>query len=465
MLMSLTALAGGTVLYLLLRKRFARGVDGAPLVPHVDGRSVFDHLLVLVSWRGARVLERWLGTNRLQVQLRWLVMLSLAAACWAVWRHGLEIAAVPVRDPDIPLALLWAIGMACAVGAAWQAKFHRLVALMLTGGAGLVTCVTFVWFSAPDLALTQLLVEIVTTVLILLGLRWLPKRIPFKFTWAGARAALPRRAFDLTVALAAGAGLGTLAYAVMTRRPPDTISDFFVTRAYPEGGGTNVVNVILVDFRGFDTLGEITVLGAVAIAVYALLRRFRPARESIEAPTQQQAQDDKSFHDDMMLPLYLMRLMFAAIFVLAMYLLLRGHNLPGGGFVAGLTMAVALILQYMAGGVRWAEARLNVRPVRLIGLGLGTACATGLGAWFFMHPFLTSHTAHVELPLVGELDLPSAFMFDIGVFLLVVGATTLILIALSHQSIRVHHHHPASPTPSPKTPARETRETHSPVVS
>ena len=112
---------------------------------------------------------------------------------------------------------------ACAIAAAWQAKFHRLAALILTGAAGLVTCVTFVWFSAPDLALTQLLVEIVTTVLILLGLRWLPKRIPFKFTWAGARAAMPRRAFDLTVALAAGAGLGTLAYAVMTRRPPDTI--------------------------------------------------------------------------------------------------------------------------------------------------------------------------------------------------------------------------------------------------
>ena len=74
------------------------------------------------------------------------------------------------------LALVWAIGAACALGAAWQAKFHRLAALILLGGTGLVVCVTFVWFSAPDLALTQLLVEVVTTVLLLLGLRWLPKR-------------------------------------------------------------------------------------------------------------------------------------------------------------------------------------------------------------------------------------------------------------------------------------------------
>jgi multicomponent K+:H+ antiporter subunit A len=137
-----------------------------------------------------------------------------------------------------------------------------------------------------------------------------------------------------------------------------------------------------------------------------------------------------------------------------MYLLFRGHNLPGGGFVAGLTMAVALILQYMAGGVRWAEARLDLRPVRLIGLGLATACATGIGAWLFAHPFLTSHTAHVDVPLLGELHLPSAFLFDLGVFLLVVGATALILIALSHQSIRVHHYH-AIPPANARSPSLE----------
>jgi multicomponent K+:H+ antiporter subunit A len=128
--------------------------------------------------------------------------------------------------------------------------------------------------------------------------------------------------------------------------------------------------------------------------------------------------------------------MFPVIAVLAFYLLARGHNLPGGGFVAGITLAVAVILQYMAGGTRWAESRLAIRPARWIGSGLLLAGATGAGAWLFGYPFLTSHTAHLALPLLGELHLPSAFFFDLGVFSLVVGATGLILIALAHQSVR-----------------------------
>ena len=109
--------------------------------------------------------------------------------------------------------------------------------------------------------------------------------------------------------------------------------------------------------------------------------------------------------------------MFPGIGVLALYLLLRGHNLPGGGFVAGLTMAVAFILQYMAGGTRWVEERWTFSPVRLMGVGLFWQCGAGLGAWLFGHPFLTSHTfAHFDLPLIGNFTLPTAFIFDIGVF-------------------------------------------------
>ena len=138
-----------------------------------------------------------------------------------------------------------------------------------------------------------------------------------------------------------------------------------------------------------------------------------------------------------MVPAVLMRLMFPAIGVLAIYLLMRGHNLPGGGFVAGLTMAVAIILQYMAGGTRWVEDRLNFRPVRLMGVGLLLAAATGAGAWVFGYPFLTSHTAHVDLPLHRRTaPAECASSFDLGVFSLVVGATALILIALAHQSTR-----------------------------
>jgi multicomponent K+:H+ antiporter subunit A len=436
LLMSFMALGGGVVLYTALRRYLARGADGAPLLPHIDARRAFDVALVTVSLRWARVLQDRVGTQRLQPQLRWLVVLTVAAALWPPYESGLTLATPTSRGFEAVLALVWAVGAACAVAAARMAKFHRLAALMLAGGTGLITCVTFVWFSAPDLALTQLLVEVVTAVLLLLGLRWLPKRIPFQSTWAGARAALPRRLLDFAIALAAGGGLATIAYAVMTRPRSEGIASFFVTRAYPEGGGTNVVNVILVDFRGFDTLGEITVLGAVALAVYALLRRFRPARESVHPPPQQRLQSAASAADDLMVPAVIMRAMFPAITVLAIYLLFRGHNLPGGGFVAGLTFAVAVILQYMAAGTRRVEDRLDIRPMWLIGLGLVLAAATGAGALLFEHPFLTSHTAHVSLPLLGELHLPSAFFFDLGVFSVVVGATTLILIALAHQSLR-----------------------------
>ena len=122
--------------------------------------------------------------------------------------------------------------------------------------------------------------------------------------------------------------------------------------------------------------------------------------------------------------------------MLALYRLLRGHNLPGGGFAAGITMAAGIILQYMAGGTRWVEQRLVIRPDRWMGAGLLLAGATGAGSWIFAHPFLTSHTAHLDLPLLGELHVPSAVFFDLGVFALVVGATGLMLIALAHQSVR-----------------------------
>src|SRR5699024_7597029 len=146
-------------------------------------------------------------------------------------------------------------------GSAASAKYHRPAALMLAGGAGLCTVITFAWLSAPDLALTQLTVEVVTMVLILLGLRWLPPRVigegdgeaPIRYTIL----AILRRSRDFIIAILAGAGFSVIAYAIMTRPHPAGVSSFFIEKSVPLGGGANVVNVILVDFRGFDTLGEI----------------------------------------------------------------------------------------------------------------------------------------------------------------------------------------------------------------
>jgi multicomponent K+:H+ antiporter subunit A len=265
------------------------------------------------------------------------------------------------------------------------------------------------------------------------------------------------RVRDFLIAACAGTGLAALAYAAMTRPKADSISRFFVENAYTEGGGTNIVNVILVDFRGFDTLGEITVLCVVALTVYALLRRFRPAAESVPIPEQQRSQNiydgkhpdrkkGESVKDAMATPALIMALLFPVIGVTAVFLLLRGHDMPGGGFVAGITMATAFILQYTARGTNWVEMRLRVLPARWMGVGLLLAGGTGTAAWLFDNSFLTSYFAYAELPLIGRVPIASALLFDVGVFALVVGATVLMLIALAHQSVRSHRS-PSEPEP------------------
>jgi multicomponent K+:H+ antiporter subunit A len=445
LVMSTAALAGGVAVYFALSGRIARSPEGVPLLRELRGQRIFERLLVNVSWIWARRAFRLLGTERLQSQLRILVLVAFGAAAWALWgAERLSPRTPPGYDPLF--ALLWLTGAACAVAAAWQAKYHRFAALVLLSGAGVVTCLSFVWLSAPDLAVTQLLVEVVTTVLLLLGLRWLPKRneeIP------GDRrlVARARRGRDLVIAIACGFGLAGIAYAVMTSPLDRGAADWFLRNAYVEGGGTNVVNVILVDFRGFDTFGEITVLGIVALTVFALLRRFRPAAESVDRPEQQRVQDR---HDDeaeergigdtvrdyLAVPGVIMRWMFPMIITLSAYLFLRGHDLPGGGFAAGITLAIAFLLQYLGTNVREVEDRLRILPVRWIGLGLLVAAGTGIGSWLFGYPFLTSHAQYVDVPLIGKVPAASALIFDAGVFLLVVGATVLILVALAHQSLR-----------------------------
>jgi multicomponent K+:H+ antiporter subunit A len=261
--------------------------------------------------------------------------------------------------------------------------------------------------------------------------------------------------------------MALLSFAVMTRPAPDSIAKYFVENAYTIGGGTNIVNVILVDFRGFDTFGEITVLGVVALTVYALLRRFRPAPDSIPVPEQQHAQQaadeahpsrqrGDTIKGVMVIPALIMRLLFPVIGVASIFLLLRGHDLPGGGFIAGVTMAVAFILQYMALGTIWVESRLHILPVGWIGIGLLLAAGTGVVATLLGRPFLTSHFFYLEIPLLGKIPLASVLLFDSGVFAVVVGATVLMLIAIAHQSVRSHRAlHDLQPSRSPTKDKRQ----------
>jgi len=462
MIMSLVAMCGGVLLYLLLRKQLKRGrFKYPPVISYFNGKRGFERCLVLMM-RGARKIEKRISTKRLQTQLFLLVLVAVIGGLIPLLNSGLSWGDRPKIPGSIVFVTLWLLAIACALGAAWQAKYHRLAALTMVSVCGMMTCITFVWFSAPDLALTQLVVEVVTTVLILLGLRWLPRRIeevsPLPSTLRKARI---RRLRDFLLSTVVGGGMALLSYAMLTRQTPNDISSFYLSRALPEGGGSNVVNVMLVDFRGFDTLGEITVLGAVALTVYALLRRFRPSKESMQLPAQQrqlapdvatdlinprQASDTALGY--MMVPAVLVRLLLPIALVVSFYLFMRGHNQPGGGFVAGLVMSVAFILQYMVAGTQWVEAQMSLRPMRWMGFGLFSATLTGLGALFAGYPFLTTHTWHLSLPVLGDIHIASALFFDVGVYAMVVGSTLLMLTALGHQSVRAH-----KPSNQPKTVA------------
>jgi multicomponent K+:H+ antiporter subunit A len=275
---------------------------------------------------------------------------------------------------------------------------------------------TFVRFSAPDLALTQLMVEVVTTIVLLLALRFLPLD-------AAVESSSGRRLRDAGLAIIAGLGVAALAWGVLTRPLHSTLADYLLATSLPGGGGANVVNVILVDFRGFDTLGETTVLAIAALGIVALLAGGLPKPTALLA-----AAADGNCHPQLLR--ISARPMLAATLLLAVYIFLRGHNLPGGGFIAGLVTALGLVTQYLAGDFRWTAEKLGFDNQWLIAVGLLLIALIGVASLAFGHPFLTSAFAHLHLPLIGEFEIASAMVFDLGVYLIVVGVVMLILLEL-----------------------------------
>jgi multicomponent K+:H+ antiporter subunit A len=271
--------------------------------------------------------------------------------------------------------------------------------------------------SAPDLALTQLLVEIVTVLLLLLAMYFLPAESP-------PEPSRPRLVRDVAVAVVAGGSVAALAWALLTR-PFESIAWYYLENAKPEGGGYNVVNVILVDFRGFDTLGEITVLGIAAVGILALLRGLKLESPALDWEGRPWATE----RYPLMLRVLSQPLLPLALLVSA-YLFLRGHNAPGGGFIAGLVTGTAMLLQNVAHGSAWAAARLPWNYTRVIAAGLLVATATGLASWVFGAPFLTSTFGYVTWPVVGRFELASAMIFDLGIYLAVVGVVMVIISQL-----------------------------------
>jgi len=325
--------------------------------------------------------------------------------------------------PASPVAIIAWLALIAGAVAVLFSEGHRFLALVYISVIGLIVSLCFVYLSAPDLALTQISVETVTILLLLLALNLLPK-------FARTDCSTTLRIRDGVLATVAGAGVAWLAYAVMTRQPNDPVSAFHWAEAKSGGGGTNVVNVILVDFRGFDTFGEIIVLGIAALGIYALLKT---AVWGISGQRLLAWMPDliRSPERHPMMLVVASRLILPMAMVVALYLFLRGHNMPGGGFIAGLVFTIAMLIQHMASGFEWAEERRRTERHALISLGVLIAAATGLGALAFGEPFLTSAFGYFHLPLIGEIELATAMLFDIGVALTVVGAVMLALAQLS----------------------------------
>jgi multicomponent K+:H+ antiporter subunit A len=413
--MSIAAVAAGVVLLAfhapLARAWAARGPFHA--------KDVFDWLVERIAGAAQRVTDA-AHDGAITRYLAIFAVATLAAGAAAFATGGY----VPGTRQILPASTVDMVGWALLVAASLSMVIlhrQRLLVLVLVGIVGLIVSLAFVHLSAPDLAMTQVSVEVVSIILLLLALNFLPRVCPEPDP-------LGRRVRDGVIAGAVGLGVGLLAWMLMIRQP-DTISGYFLENSKPGGGGTNVVNVILVDFRGFDTFGEIIVLGIAALTIFALVEALLDGRASRRLANWQPVPKSADRHPLMMV--VATRVMMPISLMVGVYIFLRGHNQPGGGFIAGLVVAIALLMQYMASGFAWAQERVRIPYHTLIGLGVVIAGLTGVGAWFAGYPFLTSWYDYFHFPPVEEFELASAIAFDLGVFLTVVGAVMLALYSLS----------------------------------
>ena len=414
--MTAVAVAGGVLLLLAYRPTLALRMA----MPRPEAKSIFDAAIAgLVA--AARALTDLVHNGSLQrgLLLAILVMLGVGLTAFLGGEHAAGTRATIAANP--PAIAIWLLAIAAALGVLRYHQ-HRLLALILTSIVGLCVSLSFVYFSAPDLALTQLSVEVVTTILMLLALNYLPQQTP-------PEPSRLRHWRDLAVAATGGLAIGATLYAVLTRDLAETIATWHVANAKPGGGGTNVVNVILVDFRGYDTFGEIIVLGIAALAIFALLDSALSGTSGRRLETLPHRLESGDRHPLMLV--VVTRALLPLALTVGVFILLRGHNMPGGGFIAGLIIGVALIMQYMASGYAWADRQMRIDYHALIGVGVLIAGITGIGAWYGGAPFLTSGYDYFHLPLIGEVELATAMAFDLGVFLTVVGVVMLTLANLS----------------------------------
>ncbi|NHC46975.1 Na+/H+ antiporter subunit A [Motilibacter aurantiacus] len=353
-----------------------------------------------------------------------------------------------LRAWDTPLqALVAAVALIAAVTAVRTRQ--RLTAVLLVGATGYGVGVLFVLHGAPDLALTQFLVESLTLVVFVLVLRKLPKQIV-------ERHSPVTRAVRATIAVAGGLLLGALTLLALDARVSEPVSNALPKEAYEFGEGKNVVNVTLVDARAWDTFGEISVLTAAATGVASLvfLRKRTGAvpRASASSPVTPEPTPGPTpaprrvwlEAGALMAPQrrslvleVIARLIFHTILVLSVYLLFAGHNVPGGGFAAGLVAGLALVVRYIAGGRYELGSAAPIDPGLLLGLGVLVSGATGVIGLLVGGEVLQTVAFEGTLPVLGDVKLVTSLFFDIGVYLVVVGLVLDILRSLGAELERL----------------------------
>lgn len=388
-----------------------------------------------------------------------LLVLIAVAAPIATLRAPLPDNLVLFHHP-IEIGLL-VLAVFAAIGAARARR--RLRAVFLITVTGYVAAVYFLLAGAPDVATTQILVETIMTVVLVLVLRRLPihfSRRPLRLDQWGRWGI----AIGTAVVLC-----GVTLYAADARYL-DPLGPGLIETAYTIGGGHNVVNVTLVDARVWDTMGEISVLLVVATGVASLIfitrreQRITRIREEDEHLTIWRRRSDSDLPRNV-LRFYageqeetgnrwrtwlsagrtlaperrlvvvevLTRISFPLMMMFSVYLLMAGHNLPGGGFAGGLVAGLAITLRYLAGGRYELSEAVPVQAGLVLGVGMAVAVGAGVLPLLLGGTFFATATPVVHVPVLGELHFPSALIFDIGVYLVVLGVVLDILRSLGSQ--------------------------------
>ncbi|MGW0928018.1 Na+/H+ antiporter subunit A [Streptomyces sp. NPDC002644] len=429
------------------RRPFSRLLGRLPRLP--DAEWCYRRLMVALH-HGAVVFTRRTQVGSLPLYLTAVLITAVVLPSIAVLHTMPPLGQVRAwwTPAELPLALTVLIA---AFGAA--VIKHRLAAVLVTGAVGYAVAGLFVVQGAPDLALTQFLVESLTLVVVVLVLR----RMPARFT-PGSRSRVGRWA-RASLALLVGAFVAGFALtAQQGRQNPGPAGDYL--RRVGETGGQNVVNAIIVDFRALDTLGEIAVLMVTSLGVISLIRlgtrtdtgpgsgsadRARPGEEEGPVPTAARWDEPREHWlpgstdllgaERSVLMEVVTRLLFPSILVVSLFLLLSGHYRPGGGFAGGLVAGQAFILRYVVGGAADVEHAAPVRPGHLIGSGLILAATTAIVPLAFGRPPLTSTLWTWNLPVLGEVKTASSLVFDVGVYLLILGVI-LTLLSAAGSSLR-----------------------------